>query len=383
LEKGHVRRVFAAAHTARGYRTLIRWALPEAGVRLFVVDGPGRRARSQALHGLAAELVERGVEVVALHDPLDPGQLEGLVVPAASAAAVARPASHPLEAARGRPPEGTVCAGEAIRAEDSPAAPEARSGDGGPPDDPWNRVVWHQRRGRRCLEEARLAAWEAASYLREAGALDVARLARATRELVRQVFGGAAAIGRARQGHLFASAVTGEGPRHYFESVFGPAVRRVVVRGEPGTGQRTLLRAVYRGAVARGFDVEVYRCALDPRWVDHVYVPQLGVAVVSSREPHTYEPKTSDVVVDTGLFVLPRRLAPYRDDVAAARERFRERLARAALHLSRARGERARWEDAEGPQHREVGFDLGRLAERILAGGAEARTALPVGATLA
>src|SRR5690554_6069682 len=72
--------------------------------------------------------------------------------------------------------------------------------------------------------------------------------------------------------------------------------KRFIVTGEPGTGKSTLLRAVADAAVTQGFDIEVFHSPLDPLSIDHVIIPKLGVAVITSVETHRYEHPDATVI---------------------------------------------------------------------------------------
>ncbi len=88
--------------------------------------------------------------------------------------------------------------------------------------------------------------------------------------------------------HLFASAITPRGPVHHLDNLFGPVKRKWIIEGEPGTGKSTLLAKIARASVERGLYTEVFHCAFNPVAIDHVLIPELDAAVVTSTPPHTY-----------------------------------------------------------------------------------------------
>lgn len=87
---------------------------------------------------------------------------------------------------------------------------------------------------------------------------------------------------------LFGSAITPTGPENFLGSVMDPLPRKFILTGEPGTGKSTLLAKIVQAAVARGLATEVFHCPLNPTHIDHVIIPELGVGLVTSVEPHTY-----------------------------------------------------------------------------------------------
>ena len=71
-----------------------------------------------------------------------------------------------------------------------------------------------------------------------------------------------------------------------------------VVKGGPGTGKSTLLRAVAAAAEKRGLEVHRILCSGDPDSLDGVYVPALHRAWVDGTAPHVVEPTLFGVTGD-------------------------------------------------------------------------------------
>lgn len=52
----------------------------------------------------------------------------------------------------------------------------------------------------------------------------------------------------------------------------------------------------------RGLDAELFYCAFDPHRLEHLIVPDIGTAVITSRPPHEHEPPGAVVIdLDEGL----------------------------------------------------------------------------------
>src|SRR5690606_24812365 len=99
-----------------------------------------------------------------------------------------------------------------------------------------------------------------------------------------------------------------------------------------------------------GYDVEVFYCALRPREPEHLAVPQLGWAVITSEEPHRWEdlsdsssssPSAGDravsqEVIDFSAWRRPlSRLEQQR--IKDAGKTFRNLMERAIAWLARAK----------------------------------------------
>lgn len=64
-----------------------------------------------------------------------------------------------------------------------------------------------------------------------------------------------------------------------------------ILKGGPGTGKSTLLRAIAREADRHGLEVQRVLCSGDPDSLDGVYLPALGLAWVDGTAPHLIEPE--------------------------------------------------------------------------------------------
>ena len=82
-----------------------------------------------------------------------------------------------------------------------------------------------------------------------------------------------------------------------------------VIKGGPGTGKSSLLRAIADAGEARGLEVHRVLCSGDPDSLDGVYLPALSLAWVDGTAPHVQEPGLfgvdGDYVNLTDFFALP------------------------------------------------------------------------------
>ena len=65
----------------------------------------------------------------------------------------------------------------------------------------------------------------------------------------------------------------------------------IVLKGGPGVGKSTMMKAIGAAAEKRGLDVEYIRCSGDPDSLDAVQIPQLKTAAVDGTAPHVIEPR--------------------------------------------------------------------------------------------
>ena len=120
---------------------------------------------------------------------------------------------------------------------------------------------------------------------------------------------------------LFAAANSGEGFVSLYDQVFDRKEirRRYVIKGGPGTGKSSFMRAVAAHARGLGLPVEVYRCSSDPDSVDGIVLDG-RIALMDGTAPHCVEPSVAgarDEIVNLGEFWDGERLAERYNDVVA------------------------------------------------------------------
>jgi hypothetical protein len=83
--------------------------------------------------------------------------------------------------------------------------------------------------------------------------------------------------------HLFASALTPEGYVSEIEFL-SQGFRVYILEGAPGTGQSQWLEVILRHAELAGLQAEAFHYPLNPEKLMHLLLPELQLAVLSSRE---------------------------------------------------------------------------------------------------
>lgn len=168
-----------------------------------------------------------------------------------------------------------------------------------------------------------------------------------------------------RKRHLFASAITPEGPKNYLESIFAASERMVVVTGSPGTGRSTILAKLADAAAERGFYTECFHCALNPDKLEHLWWPELQAGVTTWAWPHRCSVESVDEIridmdetLDTGL--LKRDV----DHIELAGERFRMLFDDAICSIHEAKTAHDEMEKYYIPYMDFAGID--RLRERVI-----------------
>lgn len=90
----------------------------------------------------------------------------------------------------------------------------------------------------------------------------------------------------------FLGANTPDGFFSYYTELFrdGRLRKTVIIKGGPGCGKSTLMRAVGRQSEDLGFETEQLLCSSDPDSLDGIIIPDAGLAIVDGTAPHVLEP---------------------------------------------------------------------------------------------
>ena len=91
---------------------------------------------------------------------------------------------------------------------------------------------------------------------------------------------------------FFLGANTPDGFYSLFDELYNPYTdwQMYVIKGGPGSGKSTLMKAVADEAEKRNLFVERIPCSSDPMSLDGVIIPDIKVAIADGTSPHVVEP---------------------------------------------------------------------------------------------
>lgn len=84
--------------------------------------------------------------------------------------------------------------------------------------------------------------------------------------------------------HLFATAFTPNGIITYIDTIYKHCSKTYLLKGGPGTGKTELLNYIKEEALVNGYDVEVFHDPLNPERIEHLILPELDTALLTSSE---------------------------------------------------------------------------------------------------
>lgn len=167
--------------------------------------------------------------------------------------------------------------------------------------------------------------------------------------LVRRLMGNKSGTRPGREIHRFFGAATAQGNLDYVPQAMAGIECRIYIKGRPGTGKSTLLKRVAAAALRRGYDVEVYHCALDVGSLDMVAVRGLGFCLLDSTAPHEYFPqREGDEILDMyARCVVPGTDEAHAGELNKLEGDYKQLVKEATGHLREAGEALARLYDAQ------------------------------------
>lgn len=166
----------------------------------------------------------------------------------------------------------------------------------------------------------------------------------------------------------FPGSNTADGFKGFYDGELERLDKVILLKGGPGTGKSSLMKAVAKESAKKGLDHEIWYCSGDPSSVDGVYVKDIGAAVVDATAPHATEarlPVIRESVTDMAQSLARDRLLPERGKIEKLFYLKKRSYERAYEHLNRAFGysekkwrEYSRLADIEGIRREAAAFAL-------------------------
>lgn len=140
--------------------------------------------------------------------------------------------------------------------------------------------------------------------------------------------------------HFFLGANSADGFYSlYHEIAANPALYVYFLKGGPGGGKSTFIRAIGERATALRQDVEYILCSGDPDSLDGVILPELGKAWLDATAPHALEPAPYGVqgeYLHLGRFCRTEKLLGSPEEIGKLGEAYRQQYRYANAYLSAA-----------------------------------------------
>lgn len=330
MVKGHIKKLFPGGNTSQGFFSFYNYILTEKTQKIYILKGGPGVGKSTFMSYIGEKLHARGLDLEYHYCSSSNGALDSVVVPQVGVALIDGTAPHIVDPKYPGVIDQIINLGDFWDQEGlQKYKKEILSTT--------EEVSRCFRRTYGYLAQAKLLKEEIKSYYQDSHALDLIGLNKLTIEVISEIFTKPSPEPNPRERHLFASAITPIGPCNYMDTIFDPLKKRYIIEGESGTGKATLVNKIYQTALQLGYDVEAYHCSLVPTTIEHLIIPELQIGVITSQDPHLYQAKPNDRIINTQDFICQKSLKPFQEDLKEAREIYERVFLRAISYLARAK----------------------------------------------
>ena len=130
--------------------------------------------------------------------------------------------------------------------------------------------------------------------------------------------------------HLFATAFTPSGIVTFVDTLYKNYKEVYILKGGPGTGKTNILNYIGEEALKRGMYVEVFHDPFIPTRIEHILIPELSIALLTSNEIN--KKSLNGKEINMNEFLDENFLNKYKAEIAYSEKLFYE-LSGKALNL--------------------------------------------------
>ncbi len=408
MPKTKTKHMFAGGNTVLGffsyYDYIIDW---EKAKGIYILKGGPGTGKSTFMKDIGNEAVNNGYDVEYFHCSSDSDSLDGIAIPELKIAMIDGTPPHIIDPKYPGIVDKIVNLGDFLNQnelmKDNKTIIEKRK-----------EIKKYFDRAYRYLRSAGILYEDIESFY--SNALNISKVYRVEGELINELFKDMKTYKKeGRQRHLFASAITPKGLVNYLESILttsrvykikvssGIDIETTVVNdtvacigtganadagaitgtrasidagtakvtdadiGAAATAER-LIRKIKEAAVERGYNVECFYCALFPKKLEHIVIPELDISITTSNKYHnaSVNHDASDKVwetIDISKCYNKNILNNYKQIIIESEKQFNTLLNIAINSINKAK---LFHHDTEGYYSMSMDFEsLGLYKERI------------------
>lgn len=313
MKKGSIKRLFPGGNTAEGFYSYYQYVidLKEASRVYLLKGGPGV-GKSQLMKNIGSFMVDRGYDVEFHHCSADPESLDAIVINALGVAFIDGTAPHVIDPKYPGAVEEILHLGqywnqEAL-VEDRQEIIKAIDANG----KIYKRVYKYLKAVRLIQDDLEWIYQEAANSRMAATEIE---------EFISKIVRGHKKRNSVpKERHLFGSAYTFHGHIHYAETYLASIEKRFVLLGSSLVQKTRILNKIAEKFLEKGLMVEFYHHPMDPKWIETITVPEIGLAVTGHGS------STAKRVIDMDDYLEDTILKQYHEEIQTAQKYVQELL---------------------------------------------------------
>ncbi|MFZ5354236.1 MAG: hypothetical protein ACOZCL_16160 [Bacillota bacterium] len=147
--------------------------------------------------------------------------------------------------------------------------------------------------------------------------------------------------GRGHAKLVFPGGNTSKGFYSFYDHIIPIDAKRIfVIKGGPGVGKSSLMKAVAEEFLAKGYDVEKHYCSSDNNSLDGLVIPNANIALIDGTAPHIVDPKTPgavDEIINLGEFWNEEGMIKHKQEILNCNKGVRDFFYSAYHYLAAAK----------------------------------------------
>lgn len=324
--KGKTVDLFPGGNTSKGFYSFYRYILGQDEARriICIKGGPGT-GKSSLMKKIAAYFNEKGYDIEFHHCSSDNNSLDGVVIKGVNVAILDGTAPHVVDPINPGAVDEILNMGECW---DEEGFKKFRRNI----IDINKEVGKTFRRAYRFIAAAKAVHDDWSNYNSEA--LNNGKLNRLMEDLKEKIFT-APVTGNASERHLFATAFTPNGIITFVDTILEGYENVYVLNGGPGTGKTNVLEYISKEALKRGLSVQLFHDPLIPERLEHIFIPEISTALVTSNEINQKKYEGNQIYMDNLLnsYVLTKN----KEEIKLDTELFYELLGKGLKLIASAK----------------------------------------------
>lgn len=286
----YIRHMFPGANTSMGFYSFFRYILPQDEARRIVClkGGPGT-GKSSIMKKLSAYFYSNGYNIEHHHCSSDSESLDAILIKELKIAVLDGTSPHMVDPITPGAVDEILNLGQCWN-EDGIKNHKVEIMDIAKTlSENYKRIYRYLRSAKEIHED-----WSSFNLQ----SMDSNKLLTFKEDLKSKVLKGTdiGVLGKDR--HLFATGITPQGIVTYIESLTNGYENVYVINGGPGFGKSETLKYILEESLKRGLYVEVFHDPFISERIEHLFIPELSTAIVTSNEINKKQIKGNEIYME-------------------------------------------------------------------------------------